>query len=209
MFNFFHNNKKQQNRKLYESILNSEAQSEIITSLAYDDPLTDTTKIGNASVSSLKIGNNSVIKIAIGSTLVYDSTAQGGGGGVQTLALTDAATNQCYEEVSYVFGDLPAGTTKLTATAVGIVEAGGTSTVTATYTSFTTNTATTLGTGGIGGKNILLSHQGASNPKAFRLRGQYDRPIDSATLTVLAKNSSDTVLASGTISGLSSDDCSD
>ena len=68
------------NRQLYERILSGEIPKQVISALAYTDPITDTNKIGGAAVSDIKVGNSSIVKIAIGSTLVYDSTAQGGGG---------------------------------------------------------------------------------------------------------------------------------
>lgn len=69
-------------RKLYESILKGfvPKPENIVYGLAYSDPITSTNKIGSSAVSDLKVGNSSIVKIAIGSTLVYDSTAQGGGG---------------------------------------------------------------------------------------------------------------------------------
>lgn len=67
-------------RKLYESMLKGVKPQTIIKGLAYTDPLPQQAKMGNSSISDLKVGNSSIVKIAIGSTLVYDSTAQGGGG---------------------------------------------------------------------------------------------------------------------------------
>ena len=64
------------NKKLYESILGGQKPDKIIRTLAYDDPITETAKIGNASISDIKVGNNSLNKIAIGSVIVYDSDAQ-------------------------------------------------------------------------------------------------------------------------------------
>ena len=68
-------------RKLYESMLKGVKPQTIIKGLAYTDPLPQQAKMGNSSISDLKVGNSSIVKIAIGSTLVYDSTAQSGGGG--------------------------------------------------------------------------------------------------------------------------------
>jgi len=65
-----------QNRQLYERILGGETPKKIVTGLAYDDPITDTNKIGSTAVSDLKVGGNSIDKIAIGQVVVYDRNAQ-------------------------------------------------------------------------------------------------------------------------------------
>lgn len=65
-----------QNRQLYERILSGETPKQVVTGLAYDDPITDTNKIGSTAVSDLKVGGNSINKIAIGSVIVYDRSAQ-------------------------------------------------------------------------------------------------------------------------------------
>ena len=125
------------------------------------------------------------------------------------MTLTDSTTGQCYEDVTYIFSNLPANTAKLTAIASGTVEGSSLSTVDVTYTDLTIDSSTTTGTGAPAGLNITIQHLGSNNPKSFRLQGQFQRPIDlGATLTVVAKDSSDVPLASGTISGLSHIDCS-
>ena len=48
------------NRQLYERILSGETPKQVVTGLAYDDPITDTNKIGSTAVSDLKVGGNSI-----------------------------------------------------------------------------------------------------------------------------------------------------
>jgi hypothetical protein len=61
------------NKQLYEHILKGEQPKEIVRTLAYDDPITDTFKIGNVAISEIKLGNTSVSKIAVGSTIIYEA----------------------------------------------------------------------------------------------------------------------------------------
>ena len=62
------------NRQLYERILSGKLQTDSYW-FGYDDPITDTNKIGSTAVSDLKVGN-SIDKIAVGSVVVYDRNAQ-------------------------------------------------------------------------------------------------------------------------------------
>jgi hypothetical protein len=65
------------NRQLYESILKGfiPQPKNIISSLAYNEPITETAKIGNTVISAITAGGNSIVKIAIGSNIIYDSIA--------------------------------------------------------------------------------------------------------------------------------------
>lgn len=130
--------------------------------------------------------------------------------GKAALTLTDTVSgaNDCNERVD--IGAYPEGTDNVVLVVTGSVEGNSTSTLNYTVTSIDGNVFSQAGTGAPGGMNVVVSYYGASSPKYLLIRGQYYRATSNVTVSVTARNSSNTELASGSItSGLGTVDCGD
>lgn len=130
----------------------------------------------------------------------------------KALTLTDTVSGAdgCNERVD--IGTYPEGTDNVVLVVTGSVEGNATSTINYTVTSMNINynILSQTGTGGPAGMNIVIDYYGASSPKYLIISGQFDRPTSSVTVSVTARDSSNTELASGSItSGLGTADCSD
>ena len=135
------------------------------------------------------------------------------GSSTASLTLTDKVTgaSACTEIVQ--LGSYPANTDNVVITVTGSVEGNSTSTSTQTISSsqLNSNTFTSVGgTGGGSGMEIEAHYRGDLSPKEVHIVANFDRASSNVTITVQARDSSNSVLAEGSItSGLGTPDCSD
>ena len=136
-----------------------------------------------------------------------------GSSSAAALALTDkvSGASACRELIQ--LGSYPANTDNVVVTVTGSVEGNPTSTSTQTISSsqLNSNTFTSVeGTGGGTGKEIEAHYRGDLSPKEVHIVANFDRASSNVTITVQARDSSNTVLAEGSItSGLGTVDCDD
>ena len=134
------------------------------------------------------------------------------GSSTASLTLTDkvAGASACTEIVE--LGSLPGSTDNLVITVTGSVEGNSTSTSTQTVSSsqLSSTLSSISGTGGGTGMEIEAQYKGNLSPKQVVIVANFDRASSSVTITVQARDSSNTVLAQGSItSGLGTPDCGD
>ena len=135
-----------------------------------------------------------------------------GSSSAASLTLTDKVTggSACTEIVQ--LGSYPANTDNVVITVTGSVEGNSTSTSTQTISSSQLSSAGSSinGTGGGSGMEIEAQYRGNLSPKEVHIVANFDRPSSNVTITVQARDSSNTVLAEGSITrGLGTPDCSD
>ena len=135
-----------------------------------------------------------------------------GSSSAASLTLTDkvSGASACTEIVE--LGSLPGSTDNLVITVTGSVEGNSTSTSTQTVSSsqLSSSLSSISGTGGGSGMEIEAQYKGNLSPKQVVIVANFDRPSSSVTITVQARDSSNSVLAEGSItSGLGTIDCDD
>ena len=135
-----------------------------------------------------------------------------GSSSAASLTLTDkvSGASGCTERVQ--LGSYPANTDNVVVTVTGSVEGNSTSTSTQTVSSsqLSSTLSSISGTGGGSGMEIEALYKGNLSPKQVEIVANFDRASSSVTITVQARDSSNSVLAEGSItSGLGTPDCGD